>query len=174
MAIANSSEIEVIEQRLELAAERRQQTESRWWVNWITIDPFELVQNVLGGGNVGRDRLQVAALEVEEANLVRRREEVAENLTREVIDLVLNVEQLDRRLDSLDGQLQTQRQRQAVMEARYRTGQGSTDQMLRMWQRTDDLQGRIDETAIEQWQVVRALEVLVLDDGHLAQEDDEG
>lgn len=66
LAIANSSEIEVIEQRLDLAAERRQQTESRWWVNWITIDPFELVQNVLGGGNVGRDRLQVAALEVEE------------------------------------------------------------------------------------------------------------
>lgn len=97
---------------------------------------------------------------MEEANLVRRREEVAENLTREVIDLVLNVEQLDRRLDSLEGQLQTQRQRQAVMEARYRTGQGSTDQMLRMWQRTDDLQARIDETAIARGQTVRELEVL--------------
>lgn len=46
------------------------------------------------------------------------------------------------------------------MEVRYHTGQGSTDQMLRMWQRTEELQGRVGEVAIEQGQVVRELEVL--------------
>lgn len=150
----------MIEQRLELAAERRAYTESRWWVNWITLDPLELVQNILGGGNVGRDRLQVATLEVEAANLVRRREEVAESLAREVIDLVLEVEASDRRLEVLAGQLETQLQRQAVREAQYRTGRGSTDQMLVVWQRTDDFQARIDEAAIARGQIVRELEVL--------------
>ncbi|MEM0978746.1 MAG: hypothetical protein AAGH78_00595 [Cyanobacteria bacterium P01_H01_bin.58] len=159
-AIANSSEIAAIEQRLELSAERRHYTESRSWTNWITADPFELVQNILGGGDVGRDRLQLAALEVEEANLIRRREEVAESLAREVIGLVLEYEELSRKLEALEGQLETQLQRQAVMEMSYRTGQGSTDRMLTMWQRTDTLRSRIEEVEIEQGQGVRELEVL--------------
>ena len=60
----------------------------------------------------------------------------------------------------LQEQLATQLQRQGVMEVRYRTGQGSTDQMLRMWQRTEDLRGRMGEVGIEQGQVIRELEVL--------------
>lgn len=46
------------------------------------------------------------------------------------------------------------------MEVSYRTGQLSTDRMLQMWQRTEDLWGRVDEVEIEWGQVVRELEVL--------------
>jgi hypothetical protein len=161
LAILHSREIQVIEQRLELAAERRQYTESRWWVNWITVDPFALVQNILGGGEVGRDRLRVADLEVEAANLIRRREEVATAIAREVIDQVLGYEQLGRQGELLDSQIVTQRNQQAVMEASYRTGGGSTSAMLTVWQRTEDLEARSAEMAIARGRVVIELEQLI-------------
>jgi hypothetical protein len=160
LAILQSREIAVIEQQLELAAERRDYTESRWWVNWITADPFELVQNILGGGNVGRDRLQVAALEVEAANLIRRREEVATALARDVVDHVLEYEQLVRRLELLDIQIVTQQQRQAVLEVSYRMGEGSTINMLGIWQQTEDLLAKRVEMAIERGRLVTELEQL--------------
>lgn len=151
----------MIEQRLELAADRRQYTESRWWVNWITADPFQLVQNILGGGDVGRDRLRVAEIEVEAANLIRRREEVATAIAREVVDQVLQYEQMGRQLELLDSQLVTQRNRQAVMEVGYRLGEGTTGTMLTVWQRTEDLEARRAEMLIEQGRVVVELEQLI-------------
>ncbi|MEM1256559.1 MAG: hypothetical protein AAGI69_29325 [Cyanobacteria bacterium P01_H01_bin.21] len=90
---------------------------------------------------------------------------MAESLAREVIGLVLEYEELSRKLEALEGQLETQLQRQAVMEVSYRTGQGSTDRMLNMWQRTDTLQARIEEVKIDQGQTVRELEVLYRYDG---------
>ena len=85
---------------------------------------------------------------------------MAEDIAQEVIDLVLEYEASGRRLESLNSQLETQLQRQAVMEVAYRTGQGSTTTMLSMWQRTDDLKARIAEVEIQQGQIVRELEVL--------------
>ena len=159
-AIAQSSEIEAINQRLELTRDRLDAAEASQWVEYLSLDPLRLVQNLLGGGDVQRNRLAIATLEVQAADLVRRREEVAEGLAREVIGLVLDYEQLTRQLQSLEGQLETQLQRQAVMEVAYRTGQGSTATMLDVWQRTEDLQAQIEEVEIEQGQGVRALEVL--------------
>ena len=46
-AIAQSSEIESINQQLEFTDQRQDYATARHWVNYITLDPFRLVQNVL-------------------------------------------------------------------------------------------------------------------------------
>ena len=159
-AIGQSSEIEAINQQLILTAERQEYAEARQWTNYLTLDPIRLVQNVLGGGDVQRDRLAIASLELDTANLIRRQEAVAEALTREVVDLVLDYEQLDRQAELIASQLESHRLRVAVAEARYRTGQGSTSSMIGMWQRTEDLTVRCSEKRIGQAQMGRELEVL--------------
>ncbi|MEM8611161.1 MAG: hypothetical protein AAGF93_04005 [Cyanobacteria bacterium P01_H01_bin.105] len=163
-AIAQSSEIEVINQQLTLTAERQDYAEARQWTNYLTLDPIRLIQNVLGGGDVQRDRIAIATLELETANLIRRREEVAEGITRDVIDLVLAHEKLLRRGELIASQLATQELRQATQEAKYRTGQSSTDAMLRVWQRTEDLQARCEENRADSLQVVRELQMLTGDE----------
>ena len=163
-AIAQSSEIEAINAQLVLTAERQEHAEARQWTNYITLDPVRLVQNVLGGGDVQRDRLAIATLELVTANLLRRREEVAETLTRDVVDLVLDHEKLLRRGELTASQLATQELRQAAQEAKYRTGQSSTDAMLRVWQRTEDYQARCEENRVDSLQVIRELQVLTGDD----------
>jgi hypothetical protein len=160
-AIAQSSEIEAIEQRLALMAQRLDQAQRRRWTNYLTLDPVELVQNLLGGGVVGRDKVTLAGLELQAADLVRRRQEVAEALGREVVERVLAYERLGRELGLLESQIETQRLQQAVLEATYRTGQGSTVQMLGVWQRTQELQGEMEERSVTQEQVRRELEALV-------------
>ncbi|NEP58712.1 MAG: hypothetical protein F6K31_17125 [Symploca sp. SIO2G7] len=59
-AIAQSSEIEAINQQLVLTNDRQDYAEARQWTNYLTLDPIRLVQNVLGGGDVQRDRLALA------------------------------------------------------------------------------------------------------------------
>lgn len=158
LAIQNSSEIEAIDQRLAVMAQRIDYAESRRWTNYLTLDPLELVQNLLGGGDVQRDQVAIASLEVQAADLVRRREEVAEDLAREVIALVMDHERLDRELTLLASQLETQQLQQAVQESAYRTGQGNTVQMMSVWQRTEDLQAQQQERSVAQAQVRRQLE----------------
>ncbi len=160
-AIAQSSEIEAINQQLLLTAERQDYAEARQWTNYLTLDPIRLVQNVLGGGDVQRDRIAIAGLELETANLIRRREEVAEEITRQVADLVLDYEKQDRQLTLTTTQYATQQQRQAVMEAAYRTGDGSTSQMLTVWQRTEDIATRLEEQRITRQQIEAELSQLV-------------
>lgn len=133
----------------------------RRWTNYITTDPVRLVQNLLGGGDVQRDRLVIADLELQQADLVRRRWEVSEAIAQTIIDEVLNWERLDRQLELLDSQMLTQQQQQAVMEASYRTGSGSTATMLTVWQRAEELEARLIETQIDQTQTRQGLERLV-------------
>jgi hypothetical protein len=161
LAIENSSEIEAIEQRLALTAQQFDYAEARSWTNYLTLDPLALVQNILGGGDMHRDRLVIATLELQAADLVRRREAVAEALAREVVDLVLSYERLERQLDLLATQLETQQLQQATMEAAYRTGQGSTQTMLTVWQRTEDLSVRLDEHMVTQGQTRAELEHVI-------------
>ena len=162
-AIAQSSEIEAINQQLTLTAERQDYAEARQWTNYLTLDPVRLVQNVLGGGDVQRDRIAIATLELETANLVRRREEVAEALTRDVIDLVLAHDKILLQGRLIGSQIGTQELRQAIQEAEYRTGQSNTDAMLQIWQRTETLQAQCEANQAESLRVIRELEVLTGD-----------
>ena len=50
--------------------------------------------------------------------------------------------------------------RTAVMEAAYRSGQGSTTSMLSVWQRTETLAARVQEKKILQVQVQQELEAI--------------
>ena len=160
-AIEQSSEIVAINEQLALTADRQDYAEARRWTNYLTLDPVRLVQNVLGGGDVQRDRLAIASLELEAADLIRRRAAVAEDLTRDVVDLVLKYEKLGREIALVQSQLETHRMRTAVMEAAYRSGGGSTTSMLSVWQRTDTLLSRSQEKEISQMQVQQSLASIV-------------
>ncbi|MEA5464653.1 hypothetical protein [Leptothoe sp. PORK10 BA2] len=68
------------------------------WANYeqrLRDRDFQLAQTQL---RVDEVENAIATLELEAANLLRRREEVAEALTREVVDLVLDYEELRRML----------------------------------------------------------------------------
>ena len=160
-AIARNPEIQSIDERLALGDDRIHYSRRQRWTNYITTDPVRLVQNLLGGGDMQRDRLAIAELELQQADLVRRRWEVSEAIAQTIIDQVLNWERLDRQLDLLETQSLTQQQQQAVIEASYRTGSGNTATMLTVWQRSEDLEARRVEAEIDQTQTRQELERLV-------------
>ena len=160
-AIDQSSEIEVINQQLEFTDERQDYARARQWTHYITLDPIRLVQNVLGGGDVQRQELAIADLELREAELIRRRESEAEFIAGEIVGLVLSYEKLDREAELIESQLQNHLLQVAIQEARYRTGQGSTRNMLMLWQRSEDLAARCIERRIGQAQDRRQLEIWI-------------
>ena len=160
-AIDQSSEIEAINQQLAFTDQRQDYARARRWTHYITLDPFRLVQNVLGGGDVQRQGLAIADLELREAELIRQRESEAEFIAAEVVGLVLSYEKLGREAELIESQLQNHLLQVAIQEARYRTGQGSTRNMLLLWQRTETLEARCAERLIGQSQDRRQLEIWI-------------
>ncbi len=93
-AIANSSELAILNQqialidkRLEVAEKRIEHTAKKRWTNYLSTDPLRIAANVLGGGDVQRDNIAIANLEVRSAeleayraNLHRRQAEVRSEL----------------------------------------------------------------------------------------------
>lgn len=163
-ALAHNSEIDSIDDRLDLAAwQIDRQYERRWTAiipaigDLLDLNPFRLIETLFGGGSFRDVDIQIAELVRRVSELVRRRAEVTVQLHDEVTDLVLDVEKGDRQIALLQSQLVSQQQRVAVMEAGYRTGSGKTTQMIALWQQSENLEAKLTEATVEQEQSIRKL-----------------
>ncbi len=150
-AIANSfklktlqERITLIDQRLELAEDRIEYTRKKKWTNYISANPINILQNIFGGGDVQRDNIAIANLEIRTADLLaakaeleRQQEEEKVRLGDRVLRLLLDYESAQRRHELLSSQLKTLEQQQRVARVSYRRGRGSTSQMLGMSDRRD-------------------------------------
>ncbi|MEO1466896.1 MAG: hypothetical protein AAFR89_11885, partial [Cyanobacteria bacterium J06633_1] len=139
-AIANSPElltldeqIALIDRRLVVAGKRIEHTSNKRWTNYISSDPLRIAANVLGGGDVQRDNIAIADLEVKSgeleayrANLHRRKAEIKSQLREEVLGLVLEYEESVRQYSLVESQLAGHQVQQQIMEIDYRYGEGST------------------------------------------------
>jgi hypothetical protein len=127
------------------------------WLNADGLNPLavglRLARNIAGGGDRAAARLEIAELE-------RRRAEVEAGLRLAVAERVAELEAAGRRLALA-------REREAAHESRlslsavgYRMGEGSTEEMMALWQARDEMRGRVAEAAADvarQWARLRAL-----------------
>ena len=170
-AIANSPKLKtlderiaLIDERLELMGDRIGYAQDRRWTNYITIDPVKLVQNIFGGGDIQRDRIAIADLEVKSATLEaaraeleRQREEEKILLGEKVLRLVLDYESSDRRVALIQSQLQSFNVSREVFRIRYRLGQGTNEQWLGFEERSDRLADQLVEAQTKRDEAVREL-----------------
>ncbi len=117
-AIANSPElvtldeqIALVNERVVLMGDRIDYTSSKRWTNYLTLDPVRLIANIAGGGDIQRDNIAIADLEVKaatleatRANLVWRRAEVKSQLREEILTLVLDYEAAGRQAALVESQ----------------------------------------------------------------------
>ncbi len=174
-AIANSPElvtldeqIALIDKRLVVAEKRIDHTSKKRWTNYISSDPLRIAANILGGGDVQRDNLAIADLEVKSAeleayraNLHRRKAEVKSQLREEVLGLVLEYEAAEREYVLAQSKLATYSQQRQLIEIDYQFGNGSTTQMLNMWQQGESLEAEISKIDNQRDRVVKLIMQLV-------------
>ena len=163
-----ASRITLIDERLELAEDRIDYVSKKSWTNYISTNPVNIIQNIFGGGNVQRDRIAIASLEIRTADLLaakaeleRQQEEEKVEIGDRVLRLLLDFEAAQRRYELLKNQLETLEQQQRVARVSYRRGRGSTSQMLGMADKRDRLTEKIVEAEIEQDEAVRELGQLI-------------
>ena len=173
-AIANSPElvtldeqIALIDERLVVAGKRIEHTSNKRWTNYISSDPLRIAANILGGGDVQRDNIVIADLEVKSgeleayrANLHRRKAEVKSQLLQEVLGLVLDYEAAEREYVLAQSKLGTYSQQRQLIEIDYQFGNGSTTQMLSMWQQGESLQADIVKAENSRDESIRRLKQL--------------
>ena len=93
-AIANSHKLEtlaeritLIEQRLELAEDRIEYTRKKKWTNYISANPINILQNIFGGGDVQRDNIAIASLEIRTADLLAAKAELERQQEEEKVKI---------------------------------------------------------------------------------------
>ena len=173
-AIANSSELAILNQqialigqRLEVAEKRIEHTSKKRWTNFLSTDPLRIAANVLGGGDMQRDNIAIANLEVRSAeleayraNLHRRQAEVRSELREEVFDLVLEYEAAEREYVLAHSKLATHNQQRQLIEIDYQFGSGSTTQMLSLWQQGESLAAQVIQAENKKTQITRKIQQL--------------
>ncbi|MBE9170380.1 hypothetical protein IQ238_23630 [Pleurocapsales cyanobacterium LEGE 06147] len=170
-AIASSNKLKkldekiaLIDQRLELMEDRIAYSQKKTWTNYVTLDPVKLLQNLFGGGDVQRDRLAIADLEIKTADLLaakaeleRQQEEEKVRVGDKVLRLLLDYEAANRRHRLLSSQLETLEQQREVTRIAYKFGRGSTSQILGMEDRRDRIIEQITDVSIDRDVSVREL-----------------
>ncbi|NJL51002.1 MAG: hypothetical protein HC930_00240 [Hydrococcus sp. SU_1_0] len=173
-AIANSPElvtldeqIALIDKRLVVAGERIEHTSKKRWTNYLSTDPLRIAANVFGGGDVQRDNIAIADLEVKSAeleayraNLHRRQAEIKSELNEEILSLTLDYETAERESVLAQSKLATYNQQRQLIEIDYQFGSGSTTQMLSMWQQGEELSADIMEADGKQEKIIRKIQQL--------------
>jgi predicted ATPase len=170
-AIANSTElvtldeqIALIDKRLVVAGERIDHTSKKRWTNYLSTDPLRIAANLLGGGDVQRDNLAIADLEIKSAeletqlaNLHRRQAEIKSELKEEILSLVLDYETAEREYALAQSKLVTYNQQRQLIEIDYQFGSGSTTEMLSLWQQGETLEAIIIQADNKRSEIVRKL-----------------
>jgi predicted ATPase len=173
-AIANSSElitldeqIALIDKRLAVAGERIEHTSKKRWTNYLSTDPLRIAANVFGGGDVQKDNIAIADLEVksaeleaDRANLHRRQAEVSSQLKEDILGLVLEYEAAEREYVLAQSKLATYSQQRQLIEIDYQFGNGSTTQMLSMWQQGEGLEAQVIQVEGKKVEITRKLQQL--------------
>ncbi len=182
-AIANSltlqtlnERITLIDERLALMGDRKDYAESKLWTNYFPtstnidgiIDPFAWIRNLAGGGDMQRDRLAIADLEVKgasleaaRAELERQREQEKVNLGEKVLQLLLSYEAATRQVELVESQIKTFQVSREVFRIRYQFGEGTTEQWLSFQEKENRLNEQLTKSRTKQEETVRQLGQLV-------------
>jgi hypothetical protein len=189
-AIAHSSKLKTLDDRIALIDRRLgvskdsiDYAESKLWTNYLPsstsfggsvldiINPLAWLKNLAGGGEMQREQLVIADIEVKaatleaaRAELERQREEEKVKLGEKVLRLLLDYEAVSRKYDLVESQLKTYNQQQEILRIRYRLGQGETAEFLESQVRGEGLRGQLVELESLQQEKVRELGQLIGDE----------
>jgi hypothetical protein len=170
-AIAHSSKLKTLDDRIALIDRRLgvsrdsiDYANNKLWTNYLPssttfgdsvldiINPFAWIKNLAGGGEMQRDRLAIADLEVKaatleaaRAELERQREEEKVLLGEKVLRLLLDYEAVSRKYELVESQLKTYNQQQEILRIRYRLGEGETAEFLESQVKGEGLRGQLVE-----------------------------
>ena len=169
-----NSRIALIDERLELMGDRKDYAESKLWTNYLPtstgssvidiVNPFAWIKNIAGGGDMQRDRLAIADLEIKAATLEAARAELETKLESEklalkekVIELVIEVEESDRSISLIQSQIETFELQQQVFRIKYAQGGGSTSQFLSMEDKKERLNDKLLDAQNDYFKAIREL-----------------
>jgi outer membrane protein TolC len=156
--------IVLLDERLKVMDSRIDYTQKKQWTSYVTIDPIKLLQNIFGGGDVQKNKIAIADLEIKtadleaaKAELERQKEEEKIFLGEKVLHLVLDYEATQRRHELLTSQLETLNQQREVTRIAYKFGQGETSQILNMEDRRDRISEQLIDVEIKKDEAVRKI-----------------
>jgi hypothetical protein len=132
LAIAGNLEIRTLDRAIEY--QRR-----RMWSSWLNADGFNpisaglrVIRNVIGGGDRAAVKLEISRLE-------QRRASLEDALRQSVAGALADLDSARRRHDDTGLRLRNHEARRQFMLIGYRLGEGSTEQLLQIWQQEDAL-----------------------------------
>ncbi len=157
----------LIDRRLKVMDDKIDYVSKKGWTNYISIDPVKILQNLFGGGDVQKDQVTIASMQLQASELIaakaeleRQREEEKTRLGEKVLKLVLDYEKSDRTISAIESQLQTFALQNQVFYIQYRFGEGTTQEYLGMQDRRDRLNNQLTDAQTRRFESIRELTLL--------------
>jgi len=158
-AVNNSLELRVIDEAVKLS-------KRRGWTDYISLNALnpltqmlQLTRNIAGGGDVQQRKLSIKQLEL-------RRHELTTQLRAEVSGLLTRIEADERKRSQAQTLFDAQRAMVAVMEVGYRSGDGSTERMLPIWEKLDFFRDEVEAAKADRAAATQKLLLLIRPSGN--------
>jgi len=159
LAIKHNIEIKTLDEAIKYQRARR-------WSSWMNADGlnplavgFRVARNITGGGDVAATKLEIAQLE-------RRRAEVETALRLSVAQSLADLDAATRKAQAARARLAAHQARAQLLGVGYKFGDGSTEEMLQVWQAGEELKLSVQQFALdEQTAVFKLLRVVAKSDG---------
>lgn len=157
-AVAHSYRIDALETQISIIdskdlviGDRLEYVDRKRWVNFFANNPvkmpFKLVANILGGGDLQRDRIAIADLEVKRATLLSNKARLLANvkeyeyqLREDILELLIEYESSIRALSLIEDRLDSLELKYRVFLIDYTAGQSNTDKFMSFSSKKADLE----------------------------------
>ena len=177
-AVANSYRIDALETQISIIdskdlviGDRIEYVDRKRWVNFFANNPvkmpFKLVANILGGGDLQKDEIAIADLEVKRATLLSNKARLLANvkeyeyqLREEILELLIEYESSIRALSILENRLNDLQFQYRVFLIDYTNGRGNTDKFMSFSTRKSELEFQADAIDTNINSAVRKLKYL--------------
>lgn len=177
-AIANSYRIDAVQTQIDIIdnkdliiGDRIEYVDRKRWVNFFANNPvkmpFKLVANILGGGDLQRDRIAIADLEVKRATLLSNKARLLANvkeyeyqLREEILELLIEYESNVKAISILENRLNNLEFQYRVFLIDYTNGRGNTDKFMSFSTRKSELEFQADAIDTNINSAVRKLKYL--------------
>ncbi|MGF1490679.1 MAG: hypothetical protein ACFBSE_26605 [Prochloraceae cyanobacterium] len=177
-AVANSYRIDAVQTQINIIdtkdliiGDRIEYVDRKRWVNFFANNPvempFKLVANIFGGGDLQRDRIAIADLEVKRATLLSNKARLLANvkeyeyqLREDILELLIEYESNLKALSLLKNRLNDLQFQYRIFLIDYTNGAGNTDRFMSFSTRKSELEFQASAIDTEIYSGVRKLKRL--------------
>jgi type I site-specific restriction endonuclease len=138
--------IKVTEEQINYLNSEIEHYKSRGWIDYITLKPLEIIENLFGGGKARETKLRIIDLETKVGELKDNKSHLEnqliitkEEIKNEMTIVLINIQEAKSQIKLIEEKIKKTNLKNKIFAIQYRYGEGTTEQYLNYQDNIDKL-----------------------------------